>query len=224
MTDDGPVNPIFVVSAPSGVGKTTLNRKLANNHPHFEVARSLTTRPIRAEERHGDDYLFVKVDEFKRAISNGELLEWAEVHGNFYGTSKEQIAEIERRGHFSILEIDVQGWKQAKPKLKRPHSIFILPPSFRELWDRLEQRGTDDERIRLRRFDNAVSEIKNATSYDSFIVNDSLEFAYSQLKNIIVNGKADGLSPSHGAKHIKKLLEEYETSDWLVGVRQRNSQ
>lgn len=213
------LKPVYVVSAPSGAGKTTLNRLLVKRHPNIEISVSLTTRAPRSGEVAGKDYQFVSKEDFQKHIDRGDMLEWAMVHGNLYGTSKQQLREIQARNHYSLLEIDVQGWSTAKRKLKQAVAIFILPPSIRELWNRLEERGTDSLATRWERLVNAKDEIENAQNYDFFIVNDDLDRAYAELESIIVYGKTGTLGPSEGLAKCRSLIEEFENSEWIKTLK-----
>lgn len=200
---------IYVVSAPSGAGKTTLNRRLVAAHPDVEISVSLTTRKRRSGEQDGVHYYFVSKQEFQKQIDSGEMLEWAEVHGNYYGTSKRELRKIAERGHNAILEIDVQGWLNARPGLTRVTSIFIMPPDIKTLRERLSQRGTDSEDAVERRLRNARQEIELASKYDHFIINDDLNKAYSDLEGIITAGRNSSTSPEEANLHKIKLLEEF---------------
>ena len=205
---------VYVVSAPSGEGKTTLNKMLVERHADVEMSVSVTTRPQRPGEVDGQDYQFVSEGEFRRRIEAGEMLEWAHVHGNLYGTSKNQLKEIDQRGHYALLEIDVQGWLQAKEKLRKATSIFILPPSAQSLWDRLHDRGTDSiETIKIR-MRNAYHEIKKASDYDFFIVNDDLPTAYTELERIIIYKKKGKIDKVDGQRLCQGLAAEFENGDW----------
>jgi guanylate kinase len=204
---------IFVVSAPSGAGKTTLNRRLVAEHPEVEISVSLTTRKIRAGEVNGVHYLFVDKETFQSKIESGEMLEWADVHGNFYGTSKEELRKIADRGHNAILEIDVQGWLNAQPNLTRVTSVFIMPPSLDVLLKRLSSRGTDSKDEVSRRMKNARDEIAAADNYDHFIINDVLDEAYSDLKRVIIGGAHSSTSLEEGRAHKQKLLDEFSHMD-----------
>lgn len=216
MTTKSP--PIFVVSAPSGTGKTTLNRRLVQEHPEVEISVSLTTRAPRPMEQHGVDYYFVQTPEFESRIHMGEMLETALVHGNYYGTSLIELGKIIQRQHIPLLEIDVQGWQQAHVKLPQAVSVFIIPPSMRDLWQRLEGRGTDSLQVRLKRMQNARTEIGSAASYDYFIVNDDLERAYEELRNIIVFGQPGKIGCEEGVTRCQKLVDEFDAAEWLKAL------
>ncbi len=210
---------VFAVSAPSGAGKTTLNSRLARNHPDIEISVSLTTRNQRPGEVDGKHYHFVDRAEFQKNVDAGRMLEWAEVFGNLYGTSKSEVERITGNGHKVILEIDVQGWRTAKPKLPGALSIFILPPSMVDLWNRLEKRGTDTPEVCWRRFKAARDEIAAGRIYDYFIVNDDLDRAYAELEAIIARGEPGKTSGESGKALCDRLLEEFERSHKILELK-----
>lgn len=212
---------VFVVSAPSGAGKTTLNRRLLKECPQLEMSISHTTRPPRKGEKEGDHYHFVSRAEFEKMVQKNAFIEWAEVHGNFYGTSFEELQRIEKAGKNPLLEIDVQGWHKARPLLPNAVSIFILPPSLKDLWHRLESRGSDNLAQRLLRFQNAMDEIKNAKDYDVFLVNRDLETAFAELKTLVLSDKPEHRGQQEGLLLCEKLNEEFKTADWIKGLKQQ---
>ena len=213
-------NDIFVVSAPSGTGKTTLNQRLVSTHSaSVEISISLTTRAMRANEKAGVDYHYVSPAQFQKSVDAGEMLEWANVFGNLYGTSIQEISRIRKKGHKVILEIDVQGWQKAKPKLPGAVSVFIIPPSIDTLWRRLETRGTDNLEVRWRRLQTARNEIASGSNYDCFIVNDTLETAYAELESIIIGGNPGKVPRPAGVALCQKLLREFDSSDLLKDLR-----
>lgn len=210
---------VFVVSAPSGTGKTTLNRRLIQEFPEsIEMSVSHTTRPARIGEEDGVHYHFTIREEFQKMIANQEFIEWAEVHGNLYGTSRFELDRIKNLGKKAVLEIDVQGWQKARHLLPMAESIFILPPSMSSLWERLEQRGSDHLDIRLLRLKNAHEEISNAYDYKYFIVNEDLETAYRKLKSIIVDGKSEEANSAEGLQLCQELNKEFENADWIKSL------
>lgn len=210
---------VFVVSAPSGAGKTTLNRRLIKECPQLEMSVSHTTRAPRSGEQEGVHYYFVQRPLFEQLIQAQAFLEWAEVHGNLYGTSFKELERIENQGKSPILEIDVQGWQSIRARLPQAISIFILPPSLRSLWDRLESRGSDLLEQRWKRFQNAYAEIKNAKDYNVLIVNEDLEQAFQKLKGIMLAGKGTLGTNEEALKLSQKLNEEFETAEWIKGLR-----
>ena len=176
----------LVVSAPSGAGKTTLCSRLLAEEKEINFSISYTTRPPRPKEVHGKDYFFVDRKTFEELLEKGEFLEWAEVHGNLYGTSKTQVLEALGSGRDILLDIDVQGAFQVREKLGRDAVlVFILPPSIEELERRLKLRSTEDpETLRLR-LRNAKEEVRKASEFDYLVLNDDLEEAYRDLQSIL---------------------------------------
>ncbi len=176
---------LFVVSAPSGTGKTTLCRLLIEEFSGMSYSVSLTTRKPREGEVHGKDYHFVTVAEFERMIENDELVEWANVHGNYYGTSLTFIRESLDRGRDILLDIDVQGAASIRKAYPEAVTIFIMPPSMEVLRQRLEKRGTDCPEVIETRIRNAVEEIGHKDQYTHVIVNDRLDIAKQQLFELV---------------------------------------
>jgi guanylate kinase len=183
---------LLILSSPSGAGKTTLTRKLKGDFPELRFSVSHTTRPPRTGEKDGEDYHFVDRDRFLALVDEGAFLEWAEVHGNLYGTS---TAEIERgqetpgcRG--MIFDIDYQGARQIRAKQPDVVGVFILPPSMKELERRLRGRASETEDVVQRRFDVAKREIEHYGFFDYLIVNDVLEHAFDQLRSVILGERA----------------------------------
>jgi len=176
---------LIVISAPSGTGKTTLTRMLLKEFPNIEFSISFTTRKPRPGEVNGKDYWFISREEFLKRIEEGDFLEWAEVYGNLYGTSKSQVLKALNEGKDVLLDIDTQGALQVKENFPEAVLIFILPPSLEELERRLRNRGTDPEEVIEKRLKIAREEIKRAKFYDYIVVNDVLEVAYNKLKSII---------------------------------------
>lgn len=176
---------LFVVSAPSGAGKTTLCQRLRELLPDIRFSVSYTTRPPRKGEINDVHYSFVDEEEFRTMISEGEFVEWAEVHGNFYGTSRKRIEDIINSGFDVLLDIDVQGARKIKDKFPQSILIFVLPPSMKALKDRLSKRMTESEDIMKRRLQNAIDEIKEFINYDYVIINDILDEAVKDMSCII---------------------------------------
>jgi guanylate kinase len=177
---------LFVISAPSGAGKTTLCKEIIDIFPGLRHSVSYTTRTPRPGEVHGRDYFFVGQDEFSRMVAASEFAEWAEVHGNHYGTSLATLNECRSRGVDLILDIDCQGAQQLKGRIGGGVYIFILPPSIAELRRRLDNRSSDTEEVIERRINNAAAEIKEARWYDYIIVNDRFSEAVIQLKSVLI--------------------------------------
>ena len=177
---------IYVLSAPSGAGKTTLCKELLAALPELQLSVSYTTRPIRSGEQDGVDYHFVDEDRFRAMIDEGAFAEWARVHDNYYGTSIEALEKVSSEGQDILLDIDYQGAAQLKKALDNAVFIFIMPPDMEELKRRLLKRNTDSEEVVLRRIENARQEITEARWYDYIVVNDNFDFALSQLKAILM--------------------------------------
>ena len=175
-----------MVSAPSGTGKTTLCRKVLEELGDITFSVSHTTRPPRTGEMEGRDYFFVDEATFKEMISKGEFIEWARVHGNYYGTSRENVLSNLECGKDVFLDIDVQGARQVREYFPKAVLIFILPPSWQELESRLRGRKSDDEATIAKRLKNARQEIAAVREYDYAVVNDDIDTAKEQLISIIV--------------------------------------
>jgi len=198
---------LIVISAPSGTGKTTLCHMLLEEFPNMEFSISYTTRKPRPGELNGRDYFFVDRKTFERMIEEGDFLEWAEVYGNLYGTSKSQVLKALKEGKDILLDIDTQGALQVKKNFPEAVLIFILPPSLKELERRLKKRGTDDEETIKKRLQIAREEIRNALEYDYIVVNDILEVAFERLRSIIT---AEKCRTDRLAGEIEKIVEDRE--------------
>jgi guanylate kinase len=207
---------LVVISAPSGTGKTTLTHMLLKEFPNMEFSVSYTTRPPRPGEVNGKDYFFVDRETFERMIEEGDFLEWAEVYGNLYGTSKSQVLKALNEGKDIILDIDTQGALQVKKNFPEAVLIFVLPPSLSELERRLRRRGTDDEETIERRLRVVREEIKRAPLYDYIVVNDVLEIAFENLKSII---RAEKCKTERLAEQFEKVVKDPEIVTLLKGGR-----
>ena len=179
---------LLILSSPSGAGKTTLTRMLLERFPELRFSVSHTTRTPRANEKDGRDYHFVDREMFEALVNGGAFLEWAEVHGNLYGTSLE---EIERARHAPgcggmIFDIDYQGARQMRAKRAEIVGVFILPPSMDELERRLRGRRSETEESIERRFQAAQREIEHYALFDYVVVNDDIERAFDQLRSIVL--------------------------------------
>lgn len=182
---------LFVISAPSGAGKTTILRPILAELPGLAFSVSHTTRQPRPGEQNGVDYHFVSHEEFAQLEQAGDFLEWAQVHGNFYGTSKSAVTEQLAHGIDVILDIDVQGALQLRTANGLPATtIFIVPPSLEILRQRLSGRNTESTESLTTRLNNALVELKSAKTYDYIIVNDILEEAILVMKSIIIEKRA----------------------------------
>jgi len=173
---------LLILSAPSGTGKTTLARRLVAAHPGAVFSVSTTTRAPRPHEKEGVDYHFVSEKEFQRMIDQGAFVEWAQVHGNHYGTPR---SAVDRAKGLVVFDIDVQGGQSIKKQRPDAVRVLILPPSLEELERRLRARSTDDEATVRRRLEAAQKEISRASDYEYRVVNDDLERAYGELEAIV---------------------------------------
>ncbi|GAA0505250.1 guanylate kinase [Tatumella terrea] len=178
---------LYIVSAPSGAGKSSLIQALLKTQPLYDtqVSVSHTTRDIRPGEVAGEHYYFVSKDEFRAMIAENAFLEYAEVFGNYYGTSRKAIEQVLSTGVDVFLDIDWQGAQQIRRQMPESRSIFVLPPSKDELDRRLRGRGQDSEEIIEKRMAKAVDEMSHYAEYDYLIVNDDFDLALSDLKTII---------------------------------------
>jgi len=176
---------LFIISAPSGAGKTTLCTEVMKRFKDITYSISYTTRKPRNGERDGIDYYFITKEEFKRKIENNKWAEWAEVYGNFYGTSAEFLNTCLASGKRILLDIDVQGTMQIKKLYPDSITIFIMPPSLETLRARLEARDTDTRQVIERRLETAKKEMEKKDLYRHVIINDQLSRAVSELIKII---------------------------------------
>jgi guanylate kinase len=199
---------LFIVSSPSGGGKTTLIRRLMVNPPgqplHFSVSH--TTRPMRDGEAEGREYHFVSATQFEEMARHGEFLEHNEVHGNFYGTAKSEVMPRLAAGEDVVLDIDVQGARDIRNALPEAISIFIVPSSASELERRLKARGLDGDDAIRKRLINAAKEIAQAQDFQYVIVNDNLERASLELESVV---RAARLTPARQAKVLERLRKDF---------------
>ncbi len=200
---------LFVISAPSGTGKTTLARKLIEQIPDLQFSISYTTRSPRANERDGEDYYFVSHDRFKEMVERDEFLEWAEVLGNYYGTSRSFVERLTHQRIDLILDIDTQGAKKVKEKGIEAVLIYLLPPSFHSLQERLLQRGLDShEQIRYR-LAHARRDMEEAFGFHYVVLNDQMEEALDTLKAIVLAERCrrekEGM--------LRQILDQWEVED-----------
>ena len=178
---------LFIVSAPSGAGKTTLCRNVVASLPHLKFSVSYTTRQPRPGETPDADYTFISREDFQSMIDRGEFIEWAEVHGERYGTSRQRLQEMIRSGYDVILDIDTQGAMQIKEKHSEGTYVFVMPPSMEVLRQRLRSRMTDSSQEIEKRLKRSVAEIKTYPAYDYVIINDTLEKAVREFEAIILS-------------------------------------
>lgn len=176
---------LFVISAPSGTGKTTLVERLVQILPNLRESKSYTSRPARAGERDGVDYHFLGRDEFERMVAANAFLEWADVFGNLYGTSAADVDHMLSDGQDVVLVIDVQGARQVRQRGADHTAVFVMPPSYQVLERRLRGRSADPEPAMRRRLETARAEVSSFREYDYVVVNDDLESTVVRLQEII---------------------------------------
>ncbi|MEN5109004.1 guanylate kinase [Pseudomonas sp. TWI672] len=198
---------LYIVSAPSGAGKTSLVNALIKDDKRVSVSVSHTTRGKRPGEEHGVNYHFVSHDEFKALIDKNDFLEHAEVFGNFYGTSRSTLQQVLDRGDDLILEIDWQGARQVRELMPEARSIFILPPNLEALRQRLDGRGQDSDEIIAGRMKEAVSEMQHYDEYEYVIINDDFDVALEELKAVFRSNRLllSKQQERHGAL-LKQLI------------------
>lgn len=194
-----------MVVAPSGAGKSSLVNALLKQQPGIKLSISYTTRAPRPGEEHGREYFFASKDEFIQRKDAGEFLEWAEVHGNYYGTSRLTILEQIKAGSDVLLEIDWQGALQIKKQFTNAIGIFILPPSIAALEDRLKKRGQDDASVISRRILAAGSEIAHSPEFEYVIINEEFDRALSELEAIVKTARCR--YPQQAARNIELFTQ-----------------
>jgi len=194
---------LYIVSAPSGAGKTSICRAILSLFPVLRKSISFTTRAMRYGEQEGRDYHFVSPEVFDKMVAGGAFAEWAEVHGNRYGTARTILEQAHEEGTDVLLDIDYQGAEQLRSSGVNGVFIFILPPDMTELRKRLESRNTDDEKIIARRMNNAAGEIAEATRFDYLVVNDVLDQAVEKVRSIMI------AETSRTERIINTLPEEF---------------
>jgi guanylate kinase len=194
---------LFVISAPSGAGKTSICRAILQRFPKLRQSVSYTTRTMRPGEQDGVDYRFVSREVFDRMVAANAFAEWAEVHGNRYGTARATLETVSDEGADVLLEIDIQGAEQLRSSGLGGVFIFILPPTMRELRKRLDCRNTDDDQVIARRMANASGEIAKALNFDYLVVNDELEQAVEKVWAIMIAEAA------RTVRVVKSLPQEF---------------
>lgn len=194
---------LLTISAPSGTGKSTLINMLTREYPEFGFSVSYTTRLPRPGEVNGKDYFFVDQEEFISLRDKGFFAEWAEVHGNHYGTPGQKVLDALNSGQSLIFDIDVQGAAQLKKNLNTGLFVFIFPPSMKALEQRLVKRGTDDPGTIRKRINNAGQEISRSGLFDFWVVNDSLDEAFEDLKSIV---RAEKLKACYSPRLPDKIM------------------
>ena len=197
---------LFIVSAPSGAGKSSLINALLKNHADMQVSISHTTRQPRPGEVDGVHYHFISVEQFKKLIADNEFLEWAEVFGNYYGTSRSAIVDNLRQGIDVFLDIDWQGARQIREQAPGTLGIFILPPSMQALQQRLVQRGQDSDEVIAKRMAKAQSEMQHADEYEYLIINDDFNQALSELSHIVLSQRNSLLSQQSRHRQLMQQL------------------
>jgi len=201
---------VYIISAPSGSGKSTLVNELRKAVGNLEFSVSYTTRPPRGSEQDGHEYFFISRDEFERLLAEDALLEHADVFGNYYGTAKRFLDGARERGSDLLLDIDVQSERQVKQRIHDAVSIFILPPTRKELESRLRRRsqaeGMLSEEVIQRRLVTAAREIENYKNYDYILVNDQLEQSIDELKAIVLAERVRRSGGPHSAEEEKWLV------------------
>lgn len=198
---------LFIITSPSGGGKGTLIREVLRTVPHVGYSVSFTTRAARVSEEHGKHYYFVSRSEFEKKIAEGEFLEWANVHGNLYGTSRAQVASELNLGRDIILEIDVQGAKIVKNLQPEAVGVFILPPSFEVLRERLTARQTETAEALQTRLQNSKEEVSHWNEFDYVIINDELTRASADLRAVFL---AERIKQGRQSANIEKIIRTFE--------------
>jgi guanylate kinase len=198
---------LFVITAPSGAGKTSLVQTLLREDPHCALSISYTTRPPRPGEAHGVDYFFVDTMTFEHMVKEGAFLEWAKVYDHYYGTAKKELWRLQEEGKDVILEIDWQGARAVRAVFPKACLIFIVPPSLQILQERLIARGKDSSEAIEKRMSNAREELSHCVEFDYIVINDHFEEAKTNLLTII---KAQRLSADRQIKRHAGLF-----STWL---------
>jgi guanylate kinase len=199
---------LFIVSAPSGAGKTSLLRALVGHDEHIRISVSHTTRGKRPGEWDGVDYHFVNQEQFLQMIKDGEFLEHALVFDHYYGTSEQEVQKELDKGMDVILEIDWQGAQQVRKRVQDTVSIFILPPSRESLYQRLTERGQDSAEVIEKRYQDARNEISHYPEFDYLVINDVFDRAVDELRAIVISQRLrQGYQVEHQRGLLEKLLE-----------------
>lgn len=203
-----------VLAAPSGTGKTTIAHALVDGFPEFVFSVSATTRARREGEVDGDDYHFLSEEEFRRKVEEGEMVEWARVHGHLYGTPRRNLEEARERGKHVVLDIDVQGAGQIRRSVPEAVLIFVFPPSADALLLRLRGRGTEEDHEVRRRLRAARDELSEAAEFDYVVVNEDLDGAVDEVRGIV---KAERRAPRRAADLTAAVARLREEIDRILG-------
>jgi guanylate kinase len=198
---------LFIISSPSGGGKGTLIREVLRTVPNIGYSISFTTRAIREGEENGVHYNFISHTEFENLIKQGEFLEFAEVHGNYYGTSRTQVEKETLAGCDIILEIDVQGANSIRERVSDAVGVFILPPSFEVLRERLTARNTESEADLKLRLKNSRGEVQEYEKFDYVIINDEITKAVTDLQSVIYGERCKRIRQTEA---VEKILDTFE--------------
>jgi guanylate kinase len=207
MSSDAVRGALFVVSAPSGTGKTTVVERLVEICPNLQRSRSYTSRPVRPGESEGVDYNFISRPAFEGMVARGEFLEWADVFGNLYGTARRDTEASLAAGRDVVLVIDVQGARQVRERTEGAVGIFVLPPSFEALETRLRGRCQDEPAAIEKRLDTARSEVSAVAEYEYVVVNDELDRCVTELAAIVT---AERARRSRRARQIESIVRTFE--------------
>jgi guanylate kinase len=200
---------MLVLSSPSGAGKTTLSRNLLEQEENVALSVSVTTRSRRPSEIEGVHYHFVNKQQFEGLRDSGQLLEWAEVHGNYYGTPREPVEKALSGGRDVMFDIDWQGTQQLYEKMPNDVvSVFVLPPSANELKTRLERRAEDSEAVIAQRLHNAAEEFRHWNEYDYILVNRDLDKSFTRLRSILTAERLKRVKMPNLEKFVDKLLSD----------------
>jgi guanylate kinase len=203
---------MLVIASPSGAGKTSISRAMLASDPDIELSVSVTTRARRHSEVEGVHYRFISVPEFERLRADGELLESAEVHGNLYATPRANVEQRLAAGRDILFDIDWQGTQQLYARCRADMvTVFILPPSIRELRQRLERRAEDGPEVILRRLANARVEMEHWSEYDHVIINEDLEQSVDKVRAILHGARTAGSRLTHMASFVKDLQNQIDS-------------